>query len=148
MNKLKNILKEEGYSKANFNYTLTNHIELKVQINEVLGNFIIDTGASNSFINKILIDKFKISSEKNNDAEVIGIGKESPSATLISHNNKVVIEAFEVAEISFALLEMDHVNDALLANNGNPLDGVIGGDFLEQTKAIIDYNEHLVWFKN
>ena len=148
MNDLNSILKTQGYICVHFNYTLTNHIELEITINDVSGNFIIDTGASNSFVSNKLIEKFKMTSENNADAEVVGIGKDSPSATLISHGNSVKIEAFEVVDFSFALLEMNHINEALVTNNANQLDGVIGGDFLKQTKAIIDYDNHLIWFKN
>ena len=50
MKNLHDILKKENYKKVKFKITKTQHLLIKAKINGVLGNFILDTGASSSCI--------------------------------------------------------------------------------------------------
>ena len=48
MKHLQDILKKEKYKKINFKISKTQHLLVKATINGVSGDFILDTGASNS----------------------------------------------------------------------------------------------------
>ena len=50
MENLHEILKKEKYKKIKFKVTKTQHLLIKAKINGVSGNFILDTGASNTCI--------------------------------------------------------------------------------------------------
>ena len=48
MENLHEVLKKEKYKKIKFKVIKTQHLLIKAKINGVSGNFILDTGASNS----------------------------------------------------------------------------------------------------
>ncbi|MFV8358163.1 hypothetical protein ACNQGB_18510 [Flavobacterium sp. XS1P32] len=48
----------ENYKKVKFKITKTQHLLIKAKINGVIGNFILDTGASNSCVRFESIDLF------------------------------------------------------------------------------------------
>ena len=58
MASLKKILKKKKYIKIKLKKIVTNHLELKAEINGVKGRFILDTGASNSCVGLDLIEHF------------------------------------------------------------------------------------------
>jgi len=145
MNNSQNLL--QGYTSVPFKYTITNHIEITALVNGKEGVFLIDTGASNSCISLNLKDDFNLICESNEDVEITGIGSNNPTGTQISHGNTLRINESIVTDFPIVLLQMDHINETLLINKANELDGVIGGDFLELTKAVIDYNTRQIFFK-
>ena len=64
MKKLQEVLKKEKYKKLNFKVSKTQHLLIKVKINGVTGNFILDTGASNSCVGFEGIDYFNLTAGK------------------------------------------------------------------------------------
>jgi hypothetical protein len=44
--------------------------------------------------------------------------------------------------MDFILMDLSHVNEALKETNELPIHGIIGADFLKQTRAIIDYGKN------
>ncbi len=50
MKTFKKFLKKKSYIKAKLTFTKTNHFQIQATINGVLGNFILDTGATNTCI--------------------------------------------------------------------------------------------------
>ena len=50
MKKLPTFLKKEKYKHIKFKVSKTQHLLIKAQINGIKGNFILDTGASNSCV--------------------------------------------------------------------------------------------------
>ena len=52
MKKINAVFKNENYVKIKFKITKTQHLLLKAKINGVNGNFILDTGASNTCISQ------------------------------------------------------------------------------------------------
>ena len=64
MKNLQNILKKENYKKIKFKITKTQHLLIKAKINGVAGNFILDTGASNSCVGFESVDLFALEAKK------------------------------------------------------------------------------------
>ncbi|MFN4198185.1 MAG: aspartyl protease family protein, partial [Flavobacterium sp.] len=60
MKQLPEFLKTNGYRSISFKVSKTQHLLIKASINGVKGNFILDTGASNSCIGYESIEKFKV----------------------------------------------------------------------------------------
>ena len=58
MSLLAPFLEEKGYSKVKLKFTKTNHFEIRASINGIKGQFILDTGASNSCVGFEAIDRF------------------------------------------------------------------------------------------
>ena len=53
-----------------------------------------------------------------------------------------------MTKLKLVLFDLQHVNDALIAHNTLPVDGIIGADLLKASKAIIDYNKKCIYLKN
>ncbi|HEU0137265.1 MAG TPA: aspartyl protease family protein, partial [Flavobacterium sp.] len=60
MKHLADLLKKEKYKKIKFKVTKTKHLLIKASVNGVKGNFILDTGASNSCVGFESIELFKL----------------------------------------------------------------------------------------
>ena len=58
---------------------------------------------------------------------------------------------FEIGSIkkkqNFVLISLQTVNSALSKQKVKPVHGIIGSDFLEKTKAVIDYEKKILFLK-
>ena len=145
MKSLKKILGQEKYIAVAFRITDTNHLELKAKINGVSGRFILDTGASNTCVGLDKSDHFKLTS-RDSEIKAAGAGA-TDMETLISDQNTIQIGKWKNKKQQIVLFDLVHVNEALLAHNAQPVDGIIGSDILKKSKAIIDYSKKRVYLK-
>ena len=60
MSSLKKLLKEKGFKRIKLKYTKTQHLELVAKINNIEGNFILDTGASSTCVGLEAVEHFKL----------------------------------------------------------------------------------------
>ena len=60
MKDLQELLRKEKYKKVKLKITKTQHLLIKAELNGVKGNFILDTGASNSCVDFSSIELFKL----------------------------------------------------------------------------------------
>jgi hypothetical protein len=67
--------------------------------------------------------------------------------TLVSTKNSIQINSWQYKKLKIVLFDLVHVNEALLAQKANPVDGIIGADILKKGKAIIDYNKKYIYLK-
>ena len=132
MKNLPEILDKENYKKIKFKVTKTQHLLIKAKINDVLGNFILDTGASSSCVGFESIDDFNLIAKKSET-------KATGMFTQISHKNKVQVGAWKSSDFSLVIFDLSHVNEALTSHKVKPVQGIIGADVLMKGKAIIDY---------
>ncbi|WP_347923053.1 retropepsin-like aspartic protease [Pontimicrobium sp. SW4] len=142
---LQQFLLKKGYTKIKIHLTKTNHFELKAMINGKKGQFILDTGASNSCVDFTFTDTFGLTVE---DSEVKAAGAGAiDMLTQVSKKNTVKIGKWVSKKTSIILFDLAHVNTALTNHNSNPVHGIIGADILKKTKAIIDYNKKYLYLK-
>ena len=104
------------------------------------GEFILDTGASNSCIGKKFVSFFALNSEAS-DVKAAGAGAINMETSL-AKNNDLIIHDFKLINIDFVLFDMSHVNEALSQVEENEVHGIIGADFLKQRRAVIDYGRN------
>ncbi|MFO7673467.1 MAG: retropepsin-like aspartic protease [Lutibacter sp.] len=140
-----NILLRKGYSKIKLKKINTNHFELKVKLNGVKGRFILDTGASNSCIDIILAEKFKLD-VKDSETKAAGAGAIGME-TKISSKNNIEINQWKYQNFTVVLFDLTHVNTALTEHHAEAVDGIIGADILEKGKAIINYETKSLYLK-
>ena len=140
---LRKYLKKQGYYSIELKKTKTNHFEVKAKINGVKGRFIIDTGASNSCVGFDEIEKFQLETEES-DHKAAGAGT-TEIETQLSTNNKLEIGDYNVKKVGLILLDLAHINGALVKQKAKPVNGIIGADILEKGKAIIDYNKKRIY---
>jgi hypothetical protein len=137
MEQLQKTLSKNGYKKITFKVTKTQHLLLKVTLNGVKGNFILDTGASNSCVGFESIEKFNLQAE-NSTTKASGAGATNMH-TQIAKNNILQLIRWKNHDFDLVIFDLSHVNLALKHHKAKPVHGIIGADVLLQGKAIIDY---------
>ncbi|UQD55777.1 retropepsin-like aspartic protease [Flavobacterium sp. K5-23] len=143
MKNLHDILKKEKYKKIKFKITKTQHLLIKVKINGVKGDFILDTGASNSCIGYESIELFQVNAEVS-DTKASGAGA-TGITTQIATNNDLQIGYWKTNNFNLVIFDLSHVNEALIFHKEKPIHGIIGADILLKSKAIVDYFNYFVY---
>ena len=145
MENLHEVLKKEKYKKIKFKVTKTQHLLIKAKINGVSGNFILDTGASNSCVGFESIERFELNAKKSK-TKASGAGG-TGMKTQISSNNNLQLGSWKNQDFNLVIFDLSHVNEALQAYKAKPVHGIIGADVLLEGKAIIDYYNHYLYLK-
>lgn len=138
-------LKEKGYTRINFKISKTQHLLIKGRINGIQGNFILDTGASNSCVGFEGIALFELSAS-DSDTKAAGAGG-TGMLTQTSLKNVLKLGRWQSKNFGLVIFDMSHVNEALQQYKAKPVHGIIGADILMKGKAIIDYYNHCVYLK-
>ena len=142
MENFASVLQQEGYKKIAFKLSKTQHLLIKAKLNGVLGDFILDTGASSTCIAYTAIDFFQLQSE-NSETKASGAGATNME-THIAHGNSLQLGRWKTKDFSVVIFDLSHVNEALQGFHAKPVHGIIGADVLMQGFAIIDYaNKYL-----
>lgn len=137
MKNLHEILKKEKYKKIKFKITKTQHLLITAKINGVKGNFILDTGASNSCIGFESIDLFQVKAE---ESKTLASGAGATGMqTQIASDNTLQLGFWKDNEFNLVIFDLSHVNEALVQHKSKPVHGIIGADVLMKGKAIVDY---------
>ena len=137
MKNLNNILKKENYKKIKFKITKTQHLLIKAKINGVAGNFILDTGASNSCVGFESVDLFALEAQKSK-TKAAGAGA-TGMFTQLALKNKLQLGSWKDSNFELVIFDLSHVNEALTQHKAKPVHGIIGADILMKGKGIIDY---------
>lgn len=143
MKNLHDILKKENYKKVKFKITKTQHLLIKAKINGVMGNFILDTGASNSCIGFESIDLFLLEAKKST-TKASGAGA-TGMFTQIATRNLLQLGSWKDFDFEIIIFDLSHVNEALKQHKSKPVHGIIGADILMKGKAIVDYYNHYLY---
>ena len=138
-------LKNNNYKKINFKVSKTQHLLIKATINGVSGNFILDTGASNSCVGFEGVDKFELKAGKSK-TKASGAGA-TGMLTQLAKNNSLKIGRWKTVDLHLIIFDMTHVNQALKQHKAKPVHGIIGADVLLEGKAIIDYFNHCLYLQ-
>ena len=145
MRTLYQLLRPKGYTRVRLQTLPTNHYVLIATLNGVEGRFILDTGASTTCVSAELTAHFhlnaKPSEEKASSASTNEIDTE------VAHHNELVIGSWSSKRRSVVLFDMQAVNHALQKLDIKSVDGIIGADILQSTKAVIDYQNDWLYLK-
>ena len=145
MKNLHSKLKKKDYKKVKFKITKTQHLLIKAKINGVKGNFILDTGASNSCVGFESVEHFALDA-KSSKTKASGAGA-TGMLTQISSNNKLQLNNWTDNKFDLVIFDLSHVNEALSCHKVKPVHGIIGADVLMKGKGIIDYFNHCLYLK-
>lgn len=143
MKNLQDLLKDSGYKKIAFKVSKTQHLLIKATINGIKGNFILDTGASNSCIGFDKVEHFKVNA-KASKTKAAGAGA-TGMETQIGKNVTLKIGRWKTKNLHLVIFDLTHVNLALTQYKAKPVHGIIGADVLLEGKAIIDYYNHCLY---
>lgn len=145
MENLHEILKKEKYKKIKFKVSKTQHLLIKAKINGISGNFILDTGASNSCVGFESIEHFNLVAGKSK-TKAAGAGA-TGMFTQIAKNNKLQLGRWKTNDLHLFIFDLSHVNEALRQYKAKRVHGIIGADVLLEGKAIIDYFNHCLYLQ-
>lgn len=145
MENLYAVLEERGYKKIKFKISKTQHLLIKAKINGIEGNFILDTGASNSCVDFEGIEHFELSAA-DSDTKAAGAGG-TGMTTQTSLKNTLRLGRWTTKNFGLVIFDMSHVNEALRQYKAKPVHGIIGADILLKGKAIIDYYNSCFYLK-
>lgn len=140
MKNLPDILKKENYKKIKFTVSKTQHLLIKASINGAKGNFILDTGASNSCVGFECVELFQLNAVTSK-TKAAGAGA-TGMVTQIAKNNQLKLGTWKNIDFHLVIFDLSHVNLALTQHKAKPVQGIIGADILLEGKAIIDYYNH------
>lgn len=145
MEALQIFLKKKGYKKINLKVSKTQHLIIKAKINGVEGNFILDTGASNSCVGFESVEKFNLN-PGNSTTQAAGAGAVG-MFTQLAKNNTLQLGRWKDEEFHLVVFDLSHVNMALKQHKVKAVHGIIGADVLLHTNAIIDYFNNKLYLK-
>jgi hypothetical protein len=141
---LNKFLKNKGYCSVNLIFLKTKHYLIEAKINGINGEFILDSGASNSCVCITKEYKFKL------ETKISKISASSAtseiSETSISKKNLVSISKYENT-IDLVTFDMSHINKTFNEKEIESVDGIIGADVLKKSKAILDYKSNKLYLK-
>jgi predicted aspartyl protease len=126
-------------------FTNSKHLICQLFLNGVEGNFLIDTGASNSCLDNTLTTKFSVIQE-GDELPLTSAGNEKLNA-MGSQKSSLGIASKALASIPFMLIDMETINAALVEQGDEKIDGIIGADFLHKKNASIDYDQSCLVLK-
>ncbi|MBW2938579.1 retroviral-like aspartic protease family protein [Aureisphaera sp. CAU 1614] len=142
---LRKLLEQNGFERIPLKKLKTGHYKLNVRVNSVLGDFILDTGASTSCIGISEASFFKLISEKS-EIKAAGAGA-IDMETLATKSKTLEIEKISLSNYEFVLFDLIHVNQALEQVGETPVHGILGADILKKLHAVIDYGRNCVYLK-
>ncbi len=122
------------------------HLLIEVAINGKPARMLVDTGASQTVLDKTRALDF-IGDAEVEESETLskGLGTDS------MESSTTVLETFSIGEMKIAeqevvLLDLVHVNNSYEAMGEAPVDGVLGGEILRSKNAVIDYGAGTISF--
>ncbi len=145
MAQLRELLEEKGFYRIPLKKIKSGHYKFSAKINNIKGDFILDTGASTSCIGFDQISHFNLKNEVSK-IKAAGAGAINMK-TEIAKNNTLTIKSWSFLKIDFVLFDLSHVNEALGQVDEKSVHGIIGADLLKQTRAVIDYGRNCFYVK-
>lgn len=124
-----------GYEVVELHKMKTGHITATFQVNGKPCVFLVDTGGGGTLIDLAKKGKYGLEPLGQRDYAA-GIGSVS-SLVRISAILQVNGKEFKSADLY--MMDISYLNTELRKNKGRQVDGVLGTDFLERHKAVIDY---------
>ena len=123
----------------------TGHRYFQLTINDVVGTFLLDTGASKSCIGFEESARFDVAIKKDS-LEAAGAGAEK----LVVHRSKkshIRHDNYALGRLNFLIMDLAAINASLKKEKASPVDGIIGADFLHKNKAVIRYRPDFLYLK-
>lgn len=123
------------------------HLVIKATLNSTPIHMLVDTGANHScFDRQFFTNLIGDESIKGSDEHNVGIGG-NDFETVIATVSNLKISRVRIPEMEIRLLDLSPVN-AMYTMVGYPqIEGILGGDFFQQFKAIINYEDHTLSFE-
>ena len=122
--------------------TTSKHITCNLKLNNIDARFLVDTGASNSCFDVLKKEKYNIKS-KGKEIELTSAAERKMGA-ISSDNCKLIFDSQKIIDVTLMLIDMSTINIALEEQKEKKIDGILGGDILNEIKAKINYEKLLI----
>jgi hypothetical protein len=126
------------------------HYMITIQLENKPANFIVDTGASKTVFNKQRFSQFHTYDPEElfpNQQPSAGIQTDFNEFTATSLS-QFAVGQLHVDDFKVLLLDLQNINYTYSLLNLPPIDGILGSDFLQQNKAIINFGQKTLRLKN
>lgn len=124
--------------------TASKHLVCNLKINYKRARFLVDTGASNSCFDILKKNKYNIQS-KGKEVELTSAAEKKMGA-ISSDNCKLTLNLQKVLDVTLMLIDMSTINKALEEQKEKKIDGILGGDILNEVQAKINYKNLSIEF--
>lgn len=143
---LRNLLEDKGFFRIPLKKLASTHYLVRAKIHNKEARLILDTGASTTCVDIKKAEHFDILHEKSNimAAGAGALGME----TQVSHKNQLHIGSWKDTHVGVVLFNLSHINTALQEAGEDPVDGILGADFLKKHRAVIDYGRNCLYLKD
>ncbi|MEM7085168.1 MAG: retropepsin-like aspartic protease [Bacteroidota bacterium] len=145
MTSLRKFLEDQSFKRIPLKKLKTGHYRLRLKINGIAGDFILDTGASISCIGFESISHFNLFSEKS-ELKAAGAGA-ADMETKIAKNNLLEVGGSTLKNMDIILFDLSHVNGALQQVDEKRVHGILGADLLKHFRAVIDYGRNCFYIR-
>lgn len=131
--------------KVKLQFTKTNHILCKARINGIKAVLLLDSGASICCLDSDKQKHYGLTSK--------GEGIQATSASgnnFLAKSSEVCalkLGRYHLGKHQFMLFDMSNINQELINQKCSKIDGLIGGQFLKDREAVIDYSKMEMYFK-
>lgn len=117
------------------------HLILKgVFADGVKGNWVIDTGASKTVFDKNLTEYYEVLHGETDEIHTAS-ADENPQEISMGILSELHFGKRNVVNLKVALMDLTHINKLYLKTTNLEICGLLGGDFLMENNAVIDYKK-------
>ena len=106
-------------------------------------NFVVDTGAGRSVIDKNTAEKLNLLEIEGTGGKAGGLGSSKVNVHQVNLKS-LKLDQFVLKNLKVYSIDLSHVNNTLSAAGANPKQGIIGADLLKKFKAKIDYEREVL----
>ena len=123
------------------------HILVEVVVFKKHFNVVLDTGASKTVLDKTIVEKYRVSTDLLlSDKLSTGLGTTTMESFTIQLP-ELKIGKLKIKNFETAVLDLSSICYAYDSLQLPPVIGVLGGDILQQYKAVINYHKLQLKFK-
>lgn len=117
------------------------HIHIKIFLNNKVARFVVDTGASQTVIDKNRAEHFIPGGiHRKLDALTAGIGTNTLESQAVIIKN-IRIGELKIKNYELILLDLQHVNESYKTMGFKEIDGIFGSELLNKYSAVIDFKK-------
>jgi clan AA aspartic protease (TIGR02281 family) len=130
-------LAAQGFAAVPLAVNAVGHFELAAEVNGQPVRLLLDTGASHTVFATPSAERLGLRTTPSAE-RASGVGA-SDHATETTRVDELRLGPVRLRDVAAWTFDLAHVNRALVARGGAPVDGAVGGDVLRPAEAVIDY---------
>ena len=139
-------LAAHGFVAVPLSVNAVGHFELGAHVNGRPARLLLDTGASHTVSATPSAERLGLRTTPSAErAHGVGASDHATETTVVDDLRLGAVRLRGVAAWTF---DLGHVNRALEARGGTPVDGALGGDVLRPAEAVIDYARATLYLRD